>query len=104
TAGLSALFKYEPGVPVVLRFFMNLTPAMIPPILIVAAAILLNGSLRNSLPVQVYKVPLLAVSGLAALGLLIGLGSWMIQSGMQQKTLRDEYAKFEDRNTQRMLD
>lgn len=104
TTALGALFKYETGTPPLLRFLMNLGPVFIPPILIVVSAILLNASLRNALPVQVYKVPLIVVSVLSALGLLITLSIWMIESGMRQQATWNAYAKTGDQNTQRMLD
>jgi hypothetical protein len=78
TAGLSALFKYEPGsVPALLRFFSGFAPAIIPLVLIATGFVLLNPGIREAVPLAAYKWPLVGVFALGILGVAAGLFTWI---------------------------
>ena len=82
TSALSGFFKGEPGpTAAIIRSISGFVPLLIPLILIVTGAILLNDGLRLAVPVQVYKIPLIFVFGMGVLGLGAGVIGWMIQSG-----------------------
>lgn len=105
TATFSALFRYEPGpVPQILRFVFGITPLLIPPLLIASAGILLNQGIRDTTHPYLYKGPLLLVALFAALGILTGLFTWVVESGRRQHVLSQDRTQFEDSNTRRMLD
>ncbi|MFN0175372.1 MAG: hypothetical protein ACKVU0_12035 [Saprospiraceae bacterium] len=81
TAALSGLFKGEPGaMAVLLRVFSGFAPALIPLVLIVTGAILLNDGLRAAVPMAVYKIPLMVVFGLGILGVTAGISTWISQN------------------------
>jgi hypothetical protein len=82
TSALSGFFKGEPGpTAAIIKSISGFFPFLIPLILIVTGAILLNDGLRLAVPVQVYKIPLIFVFGIGVLGLGAGVIGWMIQSG-----------------------
>ncbi|MBC7777577.1 MAG: hypothetical protein H7246_19240 [Phycisphaerae bacterium] len=81
TAALSALFKGEPGATAaVFKIFSGFAPVLVPLVLIVSAAILLNDGLRMGVPMAAYKIPLMVVFGLGMLGVGAGIIGWVIES------------------------
>lgn len=103
TCALSSLFRHEPGAPALLRSFSGFIPVVVPVIMIIGGAILLNAPLRNAVPVALYKWPLIIVSLIGVTGTASALVGWMVSSARNQAaTIREGQAAM-DSNHQRML-
>ncbi len=104
TAALSALFKYEPGpLPFLLRVFSVSMPIMIPVIVLSVGVILLNAGIKNSLPVTVYKWPLLAVFIFSILGVGTAVFAFSMESSRNQTAKVEQALNSQQENHQRML-
>ena len=104
TVAAGALFKGEPGpFAAFINRFLGFTPALVPALLIVGSAILLNDGLRNSLPVSAFKIPLTTAFALGVLGasaLLLGL---FIESNRNTRRRIEQMYSDQDRNHARQL-
>lgn len=104
TTALSTLFRHEHGdVPRILRMFSAFVPWLFPLILIAAGFILLNSSLRTSVPLALYKWPLVIISALSILGCASALIAQIAVSQRNQAAAIREYREQGDSNHQRML-
>ena len=102
---ISSLFKHEPGpVSSALRFFSSFAPALIPILMIIGSAILLNDGIRESVPTAVYKIPLILVFGLGVLGVGIALFNGISFSNQNTKRQLDEIASDEVSTRQNHFD
>jgi len=104
TSTLSGFFKGEPGPSAaVIKAFSGFIPFLIPLVLIVTGAILLNDGLRMAVPAQVYKIPLMFVFGIGVLGLAAGVIGWMVLSGQNASRQAESIQADQDRNHQNFL-
>jgi hypothetical protein len=104
TSALSGLFKYEKGpVPALLKFFSGFVPILIPLLLLVAAIILLNRPIQVSVPVAVYKWPLLIVFATGIVGVAAAAQGYIKDSVSKQQARVADMIKRQDDNHQRML-
>lgn len=102
TTALSSLYKNEHGISL-LRFFSFFAPILVPLVLVVVAAILLNGNLRSTVPLAVYKWPLVLVASMGLLGLAAGTLS-LVSENIRNNTARvKEITELEDKNHLRIL-
>ncbi len=102
TPALSGLFKNEHNVPL-LRFYSFFVPILVPLVLVVVAAILLNGSLRSAVPLTFYKWPLVLIAVIGLLGVAAGMVS-LVSENIRNNTARvKEITEREDTNHQRIL-
>lgn len=103
TCTLSGFFRHEPGAPALLRSLSGLFTLVIPVVLIVTGAILLNPSLRNAVPLAAYKWPLIVATSIGILGFGAALLTWMGSSMQRQASQIREGQERMDSNHQRML-
>jgi len=104
TSALSGLYKYEYGpVPRILRFFSIFAPALIPAVLIITGAIMLNQQIRILVPVALYKWPLIIVSVMGVIGILSAIGGYISQSNQNIKAIKERNIQDIDENNKRMI-
>ena len=103
TIMLSSLFRHEAGAVPVLRSFAAFVPWLFPLVMIAAGFILVNPSVRTSIPLAVYKWPLLIIAVLGVLGCTSALIAQFITSTRQKAAAIREYREQGDSNHQRML-
>ena len=102
---MSALFKYEHGpVPSLLRFYSSFVPLVLPLIILVTGFILVNSSLRNAVPVVLYKWPLIIAAIIGVTGTVSAIGSFISESNRNKNARIQNAIKANDENHQRMLD
>lgn len=102
TTALSGLFRNDHSVSL-LRFFSFFVPILVPLVLMVVAAILLNGNLRSVVPLVFYKWPLVLVTAIGLLGVAAGIVS-LVSENIRNNTSRvKEMTEREDTNNQRIL-
>ena len=105
TTALSGLFKYENGpVPALLKFFSGFVPILIPLLLLIVAFILLNRQLQISVPVAVYKWPLLIILVTGIVGVAAAAQGYVKDSIRNQQARVAEMIKQQDANHQRLLE
>jgi hypothetical protein len=101
---ICGLFKDEPGsVPLLVRFFSGFGPALIPFVMLAASAILLNEGLRASVPVFVYKWPLMLIFAISLITIAASIAGWMADSARRQSARMEETISSQDENHRRML-
>ncbi len=104
TVAAGALFYGEPGpFAAFINRFLGFTPALVPVLLILGSAILLNDGLRNSFPASAFKIPLITAFGLGVLGasaLLLGLIS---ESNQNTRRSIEQMYSDQDQNHARQL-
>lgn len=104
TAVLSTFFRHEAGpAPVLLKSISSFAPILLPLVMIVAGFILLNRPIRESIPLAIYKWPLIVVSIIGIIGTVSGIASMVAQSARNQAAIIKDNQDFEDRNHQNML-
>jgi hypothetical protein len=104
TMVLSGLFKYEAGpVPGLIRIYSSFAPILIPLILIIAGFILLNGNVRNSVPMAAYQWPLILISIIGVTGTVSGVAGFLSESARNQTARINNIRQQDDDNHQRML-
>ncbi|MEZ4960711.1 MAG: hypothetical protein R2830_12895 [Saprospiraceae bacterium] len=86
------------GLPNFIRKIFTAIPAILPPLLIICAAVLLNAD-RSAVPAFTYKLPIYLgfVSGLLAVGFILS------QNARNAAAVRQSNIDFEDRNHQNHL-
>jgi hypothetical protein len=105
TSGLSGILKYEHGpVPGLIRIYSSFVPVLVPLVLIIAGFILLNSSLRNAVPIAVYKWPLALISVIGLSGTVFAIAGFISDSSRNQAAKIESIRKGDDANHQRMLD
>ena len=104
TTGLSGLFRFENGpVPYMIRATSSFGPVLIPLVLIVSGFILLNTGLKTSVPLPVYKWPLVIVSIFGVVGVASAIiGEIAISQKNRAAVMKDNIA-FNDSNHERIL-
>jgi len=104
TSGYSALLKHEGGpVPGLIRIYASFVPVLVPFILIAAGFVLLNVSIRNAVPMAVYKWPLILVAVIGITGTVSAIAGLLSDSARNQKARIEGYKQDDDDNHQRML-
>lgn len=104
TSAISALFKYEHGpVPGLIRIYSSFVPVLVPLVLIVAGFILLNSSIRNSVPVALYKWPLALISVIGLTGTGSAITGFLKESSRNQAVQIESIRQGEDENHRRIL-
>lgn len=104
TSSLSGLLKYEYGpVPGLIRFYAHFAPILIPVVMIMAFAILLNTSWRESVPVNVYKWPLVFIAVLGITGSVAGVVGYFAESAKNRAAAIKSYKQSGDENHNRIL-
>lgn len=84
--------EYPHDLPVVLRPILRLVPAILPPLLLIGAAILLNGK-QAAVPALAYKLPIYT-------GLFIGIlviGVLMVIKAQRTSALLQSHTEFNDK-------
>lgn len=76
---LATMLKFEPAqqVPFAIRPLTGIAPGLFPLVLLLAGFVLLNPSIRESVPHLAYKIPLGIVFGISAVACAGGLLQWM---------------------------
>jgi hypothetical protein len=104
TSALSGLFKYENGpVPALLRLFSGFVPILIPLILILSAAVLLNNGIKDMVPMALIKWPLIFVAVVGLAGILSGMYGWISASNRNAMVQAESSIRRQDENHLRML-
>lgn len=104
TTTICSLFKHENGqVSPILKFLSAFSPALIPLVMIIAAIILLNNNIRLSVPVAVYKWPLLLVVGIGITGIASAAADMIAQAERNRKAVIEGMIRDQDNNHQRIL-
>jgi hypothetical protein len=104
TAGLSGLFKFENGpVPMVIRSLSSFGPILIPVVLIGAGFILMNAGLKSSVPMPIYKWPLIFVSLIGIAGVVSGLVGEISMRQRNRAARVQANIAFDQSNHNRML-
>lgn len=104
TMGLISFFRHEPGpVPGLLRLYSYFVPFLIPIVMVVAGFILLNAAWRESVPMSVYKWPLIVLAFFGITGTLAGMAGMMQSSARNQSAALQEAANFKEKNNERNL-
>ncbi len=103
-AALATLFREEPGSAAgLVRIFSGFAPWLIPVLLLISGAILLNNSLRQSFSPLTYQIPIKVSFWLGLVINLVAAYAWMkLANENRQAVMQDEIA-FQDKNHQRML-
>ena len=102
---MSALFKYEHGpVPTLLRFYSTFVPFVLPLIILITGFILVNTSLRNTVPAALYKWPLIFAAIIGVTGTVSAIGGFILESNRNKNARHQHAIKSADENHQRMLD
>jgi hypothetical protein len=102
TTALSSMFRNEPGnVPRALRFFANITPVIIPMLLLVGAVILLN---QIQVPATFYKWPLQLAAALGLIGITAGIALMMVESNSNRQATHQHIIEANESNHRRMLE
>lgn len=104
-AGMAGITRGDAGgwglIP--LRILSTFTPALIPALLIVGSAILLNDGLLKSVPAPVYQWSLMGAAVLGLFAVSAGVFSFVIQEADNRARRIKSNIDFEDSNQQRML-
>lgn len=101
TIALAAFFKNEPGpMPVFLRSLTAIIPIVLPLVLLVAGFILIN---QISIPPSTYKWPLMIACLMAVLAMIGFFGMFISEQAANNKAIREDNARFEDKNRKRIL-
>ena len=104
TTALAALFKGEGGpVPGFFRATSHILVVAIPVLMLFSFIILNNPSLRDQLPVVIYKWPLMISFIIGVTGVTAAVGSWFIRSAKNQTAAIEHARKADQDNIQRML-
>lgn len=104
TSALSSFFRHEAGpVPALLRIYSSFAPILIPSIMIIAGFILLNTPIRNSVPLALYKWPLMIVAFLGVTGSISAIIGFINESARNQAAIRKDNQDFVDNNHLRIL-
>jgi hypothetical protein len=104
TIAFSALFKYEHGpVPGLLRFYSSFVPILLPLIIIITGFILVNPSLRNTVPASLYKWPLIIAAIMGVSGTVSAIGGFVMESQRNKSARIQSAIKAVDENHERML-
>ncbi len=87
------------GVPTFIRAILTAIPALLPPLLIISAAILLNAD-RSAVPAFTYKLPIYfgLITGVLAIGLIL------MQNARVSAAIMQSDIDFKDRTHQNQLD
>jgi len=105
TSTMSSVFKYEAGpVPGLLRIYSSFVPVLVPLVLIIAGFILMNDSFRNSVPIAVYKWPLVLISIIGLTGTVSAIAGFLQESSRNQTARINSIRQGENDNHQRILD
>jgi hypothetical protein len=104
TTGLTGLFKFENGpVPGLIRAYSSFAPILIPLVLIGSGFILVNAGLKASVPLPVYKWPLILVSLLGITGVVSGIIGELSMSAKNRAARIESNKEFDRSNHDRML-
>jgi hypothetical protein len=104
TAAMAAVLKGEGGpVPSFFRTTGDFIVIVIPVILLYSYIVLLNPSIRSTIPSVLYKWPLLFAFGLGMIGVTAAIGSYVTSSVRNQAQAIVNAQKRDDENIQRML-
>jgi len=104
TTTVCSLFKHENGpVSPVIKLLSAFSPALIPLVMIVAAIVLLNNDIRLSVPVAVYKWPLLLIVGIGITGIVAAAADMIAQAERNRKAVMEGMIRDQDNNHQRIL-
>jgi len=99
------LFRNEMGeTSVIVKMSIYIAPWIIPVILIIGHFILVNTSIRDSVPQGVYMWPLSIVGGLSILSSVLMIGAFLFQSNMQYAANIDRIVQDDVDNQQRLKD
>jgi len=104
TTSLGGLFRFENGpVPFLIRSTSSFGPVLIPLVLIVSGFILLNSGLKATVPLPVYKWPLVFVSIFGVVGVASAIiGEIALTQRNRAAVMKDNKA-FYDANDARIL-
>ena len=104
TTGLSGLFRFENGpVPFLIRSTSSFGPVLIPLVLIVSGFILLNSGLKASVPLPVYKWPLVIVSIFGIVGVASAIFGEIAMHQKNRAAIMKDNNAFYDANDARIL-
>jgi hypothetical protein len=104
TTALSSLFRFEHGpVPGLIRLYSHFVPLVVPVILVVTGFILINSTLREAVPVNAYKWPLMLVGVIGVSGTLAAAAGFLMEASRNQAARREAYTERDKANHQRML-
>ena len=103
-AGLAGLFKGESGhLAGPARFLLPMAYLLVPILMIVISLILLNGNLRSSVPLALYKWPSVFVAVVSLVGLASLLVAQIASSAKNQVAMINSRINDEDENHVRIL-
>lgn len=103
TWAISGVMKNEAGPPIGLsRIFSGFVPYLIPVILIGTGVILVNSGLRTSVPVSLYKWPLVLATVIGVVGVASGVVDWVVSSAKNQMDVMKHSGELDD-NQRRIL-
>lgn len=104
-AGLAGMTRGDAGgwglIP--LRMLSTFVPALVPALLLIGSAVLLNSGILKSVPAPVYQWSLIVAAGLGLLSVGAGIFSFVVQEADNRARRIKSNIDFEDSNQQRML-
>ena len=104
TSVVTTIFRHEAGpAPFLMQTFSSFAPVAIPLVLILGGFILLNQGLRTSIPVAVYKWPLILVSLIGLVGTISATFSFMAASARNNAAAIKATQESYDENDRRIM-
>lgn len=99
-----AVFKFDSGkMPVMLKPITIAVPILVPLVLILANAILLNNHLQTLVSGNVYKWPLIGVAILGSLGIASIVSEYLLERRKEVSALQKSFTEDEALNEKRIL-